>query len=200
MNISAFLLWLKAMAGLMLARTAGMAMFLLAVLFLVTCFATPWQAVGPAEENAVQEIRISKLEVREFQGYFPQYIAITNQETVLPTGLARSFSEYRTRHFEVSSNEGENPPYEQRRARIFVFQGPKAECRLDVVGFKNIDVRWITEDILIIETWPGRVVRLITLINVETGSTIYRSAAHCIPRACPNRGRPCGAGLGSMRA
>ncbi len=68
------------------------------------------------------------------------------------------------------------PPAEMK-ARFIIFQEGRPVYRFDFKNFRELDADWIDEKALKVVSWPGTRVRIIELINVETGKIIYKSAS-----------------------
>jgi hypothetical protein len=95
----------------------------------------------------------------------------TNGETHVSTPLgAREFRVIRL-------TDPTKTPYEDIKIRIVVFQDGQPQCQFDFTGYKDFDADWIDEKVIKIVFWPGTRVRVVELVNVETGKVIYRSAA-----------------------
>ena len=98
-------------------------------------------------------------------------LKLSEGKTSIPTPLGSK--EFRL----VLLTDSTKTPPEKMKARFVVFQDGRPKCQFEFNGFKSLDADWIDEKALRIVYWPGTRVRVIELINVETGKIIYKSAS-----------------------
>jgi hypothetical protein len=160
------------------------AVLLVSAMLLAGCQSQPaaW-SLDLSEGGAVLALR--QLDVREFTDNFPVVHKscstgdgqVGSTEMVFTRQGARSFC---IRELTDSMKVGS----EDRRAEIIIYENKKVQSILDIKGFKApLEARWIGEEVLEVESWPGRCVQLIELVNVTTGKVIYKSALGVYPDA-----------------
>jgi len=121
--------------------------------------------------------KLVRLKPEEFAGYYPVYTVITNRNIKLPHGQKRIFSPQRTRQFLLSEWFDTTTKYGTGKGDVVIFENNDPKWHLQAPDdFKHFSAEWVTEDVIKIEVWPGRIIQLIELINVETGEVLYRSA------------------------
>ncbi len=88
-----------------------------------------------------------------------------------PVKLVRRKPEEFAAYFDTTTKYGTG------KGDVVIFENNDPKWRLQAPDdFKHFSAEWVTEDVIKIEVWPGRIIQLIELINVETGEVLYRSA------------------------
>jgi hypothetical protein len=75
----------------------------------------------------------------------------------------------------VKQPESDAPDKEQT-ARIFVFEDKTPLSQFEIRGTKNIVANWVSDELLSIEIWPGKIICLTQIVNVGTGHSVLKSA------------------------
>jgi hypothetical protein len=133
-------------------------------------------AAAYAQEEPVVRVQ---LDPKAFSRYYPRYSRIpAGQASAIPAAAQRVPGPDRDRSFVRVDLTGPTTPYDQARSDIIVFDKDMAKWRVAAAGFKNLDVDWVTNEVLKIELSPGAGNSLVLteLINVETGQVVYRAA------------------------
>ena len=113
-----------------------------------------------------------------FVGFYPTYTSIVSNRVAIPSKPKHVGSPFGTREFVVINEGGPQIPYDKVRTQIIVLENGVQQWSVGVAGAKNLNVNWVTEEVLKVENWPGpgHSLVLIELINVETGKVLLRSA------------------------
>jgi hypothetical protein len=124
-----------------------------------------------------------KEDVHEFAGNYPTNDKIINKYFKLQQNQKPVFTPLGSKECVIIYlTDYTNTPYEKMEAQIVISKNHLPKNSLNIKGFKNLDVEWIDEDVLKIESWPGTSVQLIELINTENGHILYRSATGIYPQ------------------
>lgn len=152
---------------------------LLTVCLIISALRLPAQAsVGP----------LHQMKPADFAGSYARFVTVTNMDETIPRKTTAIPTRHRSREFKLLQTPESSTPYEEAKATVFIQEGQKITARLEVSGFKNLDVQWVTEDVLKIEIWLGASLELIELIEVQTGRVLYRTAtAHGFASTPPGR-------------
>jgi hypothetical protein len=126
--------------------------------------------------GAEAPLRLNKLNPTNFVRHFPTYSMLNGKSITLPKEQKRSSSPQGTKELVIHQLTDQKTPYEDSRAEIIVMSASKPKWHLRIEGFKNLNADWVTEEVIKIEIWPGRAVQLVELINIETGTVLFRSA------------------------
>jgi hypothetical protein len=143
-------------------------------IFAILAFLTWASGTLAAEEKPW---KLVTLKPAEFEQCYPVHSVVTNQSRNLTQDQKPVSSPQKTRQFLLSEFFDNAKPYGEWRGEVLIFDDNKPKWRLQAHDFKHFRAEWVTEDIIKIEVWPGRIVQLIELINVETGNVLYRSAS-----------------------
>ena len=126
--------------------------------------------------SAEKPPKLMKLKSADFAQYFPVYSVITNRVGKLAVNQKLVSSPHETKKFLLRELTDSKTPYEEKRAKVIIFEDNQPKWQLQVHGFKNLSADWVSEEVMKVEVWPGRAVQLVELIQVEAGKVLYRSA------------------------
>lgn len=121
-------------------------------------------------------LELQQIDSNSFTSNYPRISAVNDRNFEDSRFQQRIPTRYGTRAYSVAKRAGGTVPYEQAKASVLVFHGKQPVWELEIVGFKNFQVDWVTEDVLKVESWPTSTLQLVELINLKSGEVIYRSA------------------------
>lgn len=114
--------------------------------------------------------------VAEFSPYFPAFHAWDASAPKIPKDAKPVSTRFGLRDFVLIQLTDSKTPYEDTKAVIVISQTGKPASFLTIKGFKNLSAEWVTEDVLKVETWPGRAIQIVQLIDVNGGKVLYTGA------------------------
>jgi hypothetical protein len=112
----------------------------------------------------------------EFSRYLPAFKPWDASAPVIPGKAEHVRSKFGTRDFVLIQLTDSKTPYEDTRAVIAIFEDGKPASYLRIKGFKNLNVEWVTEDVLKVDTWPGRSLQIVELLDITNGLVLYTGA------------------------
>lgn len=124
----------------------------------------------------------------EFSRYVPAFHAWNASAPKIPQDGKHVSTRFGLRDFVLIQLTDSKTPYEDTRAVIAISQAGKPASYLTIKGFKNLSAEWVTEDVLKVETWPGRAIQIVQLIDINDGKVLYTGAWNHIYAGPPDPG------------
>jgi hypothetical protein len=137
--------------------------------------------------------------VAEYSRYLPVFKTWDASAPQIPHDANRVSTKFELRDFVLIQLTDSKTPYENTKAVIAISQGGKPASYLTINGFKNFAAEWTTEDVLKVETWPGRAIQIVQLIDVNDGKVLYSGAWNHIYAGPPEAIAAAGSGCGGHR-
>src|SRR5436309_1069543 len=126
---------------------------ILAILVLVIC--------SPATAEEEKPTKLLKLNPADFADSYPVYNIFTKRDGKLPQDKRPVFSPQKTREFLLSETFDTSKQYGEWKGKVIIFEASQPKWVLEAHDFKHFSAEWVTEDVIKIEVWPGRIVQLI---------------------------------------
>lgn len=134
-------------------------------------------ASAASDDSTLQIDPPAKLpSVAEFTRYFPVFKTWDASAPPIPRNAKHISTRFGLRDFVLIQLTDSKTPYENTKAVIAMSQDGKPASYLTLKGFKNLSADWVTEDVLKVETWPGRAIQIVELIDVNDGKAVYTGA------------------------
>lgn len=112
----------------------------------------------------------------ELSRYLPAFKSWDASAPVIAGKAEHVRSKFGTRDFVLIQLTDSKTPYEDTRAVIAISEDGKPASYLMIKGFKNLNVEWVTEDVLKVDTWPGRSLQIVELLDITNGRVLYAGA------------------------
>lgn len=137
--------------------------------------------------------------VAEYSRYLPVFRTWDASAPQIPHNANRVSTKFGLRDLVLIQLTDSKTPYENTKAVIAISQGAKPASYLTIKGFKNLSAEWTTEDVLKVETWPGRAIQIVELIDVNDGKVLYSGAWNHIYAGPPEANAAVGPACGGHR-
>ena len=105
----------------------------------------------------------------------PVRVESPREPALVPEG-ERVYSPSRTRWYRVAVAPG-NVPYEQRVGRVQVAGAGGFARTVVFEGFKSYRARWVSEKLLYLQVWHGRVYATEHIVDLESSRLVYQDEA-----------------------
>jgi len=116
----------------------------------------------------------------EWKQYIPTIRSYDPKIDGIKDKLDYIFSQHRTRKYSIKESDLSKIPYNKSIALITIYDTKKPLSVIEIKSYKSYRLDWLNEELIHIQTWPGRCVQLDEIINIKTKASIYSSNLyHC---------------------